>query len=252
MRDPKNIYQGDYKEFIENILSGKIENDTSNYCENHHIIARCTFDDSEDEFKESKDNQILLEYKNHFIAHRILAKDNPHIIGLVIAYWLMCKDHPDLCTPEEYAEMRKSYSKILSKRNIGNNYHLGKTHSEETRKKMSENHADFRGENHPRYGTTWNHTEESRRKISDSLLGHPVSEETRVKHSRNMQGNRRGLGNRSHTGMNTPQEVKDKIANSLRGRKRPKLEYHLKCIICDNEFIGNSPNSKYCERCKVL
>ncbi len=144
MKDPKSIYRGRYKEFIEGIKSGVIDNNTTSYCENHHIIPRCTFEGLDDPYKESKENQYLLEYKNHFIAHKLLAEENPNISGLVIAFWLMCKDHPDMCTPEEYEQSRMRYSKVLSERNKGNNHHLGKFHSEETRRKMSENHADFR------------------------------------------------------------------------------------------------------------
>lgn len=42
----------------------------------------------------------------------------------------------------------------------------GKHHSEETKKKMSKNHADFSRENNPNYGK--HHLEETKRKISES------------------------------------------------------------------------------------
>ena len=45
----------------------------------------------------------------------------------------------------------------------------GKTHSLETRKKMSEHHADVSGENNPIYGKKL--SEEYRKKISDALKG---------------------------------------------------------------------------------
>lgn len=45
----------------------------------------------------------------------------------------------------------------------------GKKHSDETRKKMSENHADFSGENHPLYGK--NHSDDSKRKMSEAKKG---------------------------------------------------------------------------------
>lgn len=41
--------------------------------------------------------------------------------------------------------------------------------SEETRKKMRENHADFSGENHPNYGNYW--TDEQKQAMSEKLKG---------------------------------------------------------------------------------
>lgn len=46
--------------------------------------------------------------------------------------------------------LSEEHKKKISKANSSeNNPMYGKTHSEETKKKMSENHADFRGKNHP-------------------------------------------------------------------------------------------------------
>lgn len=45
----------------------------------------------------------------------------------------------------------------------------GKKHSVETRKKMSENHADFRKEKHPQWGTS--PSKEARKKMSDAKKG---------------------------------------------------------------------------------
>jgi len=46
----------------------------------------------------------------------------------------------------------------------GNKNWLGKHHSEETKQKISENHADFSGVNHPFYGK--HHSEEAKKKMS--------------------------------------------------------------------------------------
>ena len=58
-----------------------------------------------------------------------------------------------------------------------------------TRKKMSKNHVDIKGENHPMYGRTGenhpmygkHHTEETKKKISEAKKGKTLSEETRRK-----------------------------------------------------------------------
>lgn len=47
-----------------------------------------------------------------------------------------------------------------------NNPFFGKTHTEETKKKMRENHQDYSGENHPRYGKPV--SQEQRDKISNN------------------------------------------------------------------------------------
>ena len=68
-----------------------------------------------------------------------------------------------------------------------------KTISEETRKRLRESHLNYSeemiqrmrermsGKNHPNYGKHL--SEETKRKISNTLIGHPVSEETRCKMS---------------------------------------------------------------------
>ena len=48
---------------------------------------------------------------------------------------------------------------------------FGKKHSEETKKKMSQNHYDCSGENHPMFGKK--HSEETRKKLSESHKGKP-------------------------------------------------------------------------------
>ena len=59
--------------------------------------------------------------------------------------------------------------------NFGGTGNTGKKHSEETKRKISKNHRDYQ-------------TEETRKKLSDSLLGHDVKESTRLKISSANQG----------------------------------------------------------------
>ena len=82
-------------------------------------------------------------------------------------------------------------------------HHIGKHHSEETRKKMSEAN---KGENNPRFGKPSafkgkHHSAETRKKMSESRKGknHPFfgkhhSEKTRRKLSKALIGNKRQLG----------------------------------------------------------
>jgi len=68
----------------------------------------------------------------------------------------------------------------------------GLNHSEKTKQKMSENHADFSGENHPNFGKPM--SKEQKKKISDSCMGNTRwlgkthTEETKQKLSRANSG----------------------------------------------------------------
>lgn len=238
MYDPMNIYRGRYKEFIERLLGGNIENDISKYSENHHIICRCTFEDENDHLINAPDNQFRLSARNHFIAHKILAEDNPNIKELQYAYWRMCNNTAKSTpTEEEYEDARLRFSNSMkgnsyalgnsfnlsqesrykiSLSNKGNKSKTGQVDSEETRRKKSESLK--------MYERTPEHCEH----LSESCRGKIVSLETRKKQSESIT-----------LALDRP-EVKE----SLRNRK-----FHLICKSCGMDFIGKSSNQKYCEEC---
>ena len=65
----------------------------------------------------------------------------------------------------------------------------GKMFSEEHKRKLSENHADFSGENHPGYGRTHICTEEAKRRMSEAQKGRKHSVKTKKKISDAMKIN---------------------------------------------------------------
>ena len=83
-------------------------------------------------------------------------------------------------------------------------HQLGKHHSEETRKKISESN---KGENNPMFGK--HHSAETRKKLSESLKGGTFSEETRKKLSE------------AHKGKQFSDETRKKISESNKGEKNP-------------------------------
>lgn len=110
----------------------------------------------------------------------------------------------------------------------------GKRHTEDTKRKMRENHADVSGENNPQYGKTHSeetrrkqsaaksgvknlfygksHTEESLAKMSDSQKKRPpVSEETR------------GRMSDARVGKSLPPETCAKMSASRMGDKNPNF-----------------------------
>jgi hypothetical protein len=96
----------------------------------------------------------------------------------------------------------------------------GKKHTDESKKLISEHHADFSGDNHPMYGR--HHSESARHKISKSRKG-------------------RSPWNKGLT-------KEDPRVARYANAPRKNLEYHLKCINCHREYIGRSPSQKcpYC------
>lgn len=168
-----------YEEFISNILKTRGRfNCGDEYHERHHIKPKCLGGTND------KDNLIDLFAKEHFIAHKLLALENPTNYSLVQAYSIMAfvknssEERYEL-TPEEYEEARKivskglkekykdktkhpSYGKHLSEEqkkkiseaNKGNKYCVGRIMSKETRKKISEANT--------------NPSEETRKKMSEA------------------------------------------------------------------------------------
>ena len=88
---------------------------------------------------------------------------------------LCWKKHIEFQTPskeqalELEAELMKWYDSVENGYNISSYSGGAYKRSDETRRKMSENHADLSGEKHPFYGK--HHSEESKKKMSESKTG---------------------------------------------------------------------------------
>ena len=117
-----------YKDFIQSILDTRGRFSCGNeYHETHHILPKCLGGCNED------DNLIDLFAHEHFIAHKLLALENPDHRSLVFAWTCMAFSKNGVqqryeVTPEEYEEAKKAISKAMS----------GRTLSEDTKKKLSE------------------------------------------------------------------------------------------------------------------
>lgn len=163
-----------YKGFINNIIQTRGRFACGNeYHERHHILPKCMGGNNE------KSNLIDLYAREHFIAHKLLALENPDNDKLVHAWWMMgvVNDNQQRYeqTPEEYEEARKAYIDTISGKNnpmwgkVG--VMNGKNHTEESKNKMREQKL---GEKNSFYGKQ--HTEETRKKMSEAQSGknHPT------------------------------------------------------------------------------
>lgn len=162
-----------YKDFIQNIINerGQWNIPKGEYFEVHHIIPKCLGGDGDVRIGgklQQHPNLIYLYAHEHFIAHKLLAKENPNNASLVYAWSMMAfpkgkTDRSFEITPEEYTELRIMQSKIKTgthlscevKEKISKSLY-GKKLSESTKKKISDAN---KGKVMP---------ESARKKISDS------------------------------------------------------------------------------------
>ena len=136
-----------YKEFIQNIIDTRgqwgIQNDE--YFEQHHIIPKCMGgkgDRANGVFKYHSHHQncIWLTAKEHFIAHKLLAEENPSNYKLVYAWTMFWNNKKIEITPEEYEQMKifRHAAEVSSEtRQKMSDVRKGKRFSEEHRANLS-------------------------------------------------------------------------------------------------------------------
>ncbi len=227
-----------YEEFINNILNTRGRFACGDvYHERHHIIPKCMGGGNDEE------NLIDLFAREHFEAHRLLVLEKPNNDKLAYAWNMMCnsKNGDYQITAEEYEKARIDFARFISESK------KGKSRSEETCDKLSKymkaqwENPEWRNnmtellrptykdrqrndklsekakerlknpENHPLYGK--HHTEESKRKNSESHKGKFPSAETRIK----LSESRRGEKNHNY-GKPRSEEAKKKQSETMKGR----------------------------------
>lgn len=197
-----------YNDLINNVIEtrgrfncGKI------YHERHHIVPRCMGG------TDDIDNLVDLFAKEHFIAHKLLAQENPENYKLVYAWWMMChyinntneRYEP---TPEEYEEARMCFAKTASQKMMGDgnpNYgkpahNKGKPLTDEQKKKLSAaKKGKYTGEQSPLYGkpspNKGKHLSEETKKKQSEAAKESWTEERR----KNQSGENNPMFGRSHT-----------------------------------------------------
>lgn len=111
----KGVFMVTYHEFIENILSTRGRNGCGEeYHEEHHILPKCMGGSND------KDNLIDLFAEEHFIAHKLLALENPDNEPLQRAFGTMAhvRRHGRKydVSEDDYAYIRLQNSQMLKQR----------------------------------------------------------------------------------------------------------------------------------------
>lgn len=168
----------------------------SGYCELHHVIPKALGGSND------ISNLVYLTAKQHFICHLLLPKmcnSIDHKQKMVYALWCMINGNGHgvsrhIPSARAYEKIKAQLSSIKSQNMLGDkNHFFGKKHSDESKKKMSDNNAakredvkeklrgprpDYKPHNHY---NGWD--EETKKKISESLTGKKHSESTKKKMS---------------------------------------------------------------------
>ena len=211
-----------YEEFINNILKTRGRFACGNeYHECHHIIPRCMGGTND------KDNLIDLFAQEHFIAHKLLAEENPDNYALTYAWWMMShvKDKNQEryeITPEEYEEAKITFIKMQSEvmKQVWEDEDRRKKHSDFMREKYSnpENNPMFRrrGEDSPFYGKRRSEDViESIRRAAKERCQNP---EYIAKLSKTQKERYINPENNPMFGKRQSEEAKKKIGDANRGR----------------------------------
>lgn len=184
-----------YEEFIQNILKTRGRNGCGEeYHETHHIAPKCMGGTND------KDNLIDLFAREHFIAHRLLALENPNNDKLVYAWSCMAfvkgnnQERYEL-TPEEYEEARIALSQTMRNREISEETleNMRKAAKERSKnpifieKQRNTQKKRFSiPENNPMFGK--HHTEEARKKIGAATRDRAMNTDWRKKISEAVRG----------------------------------------------------------------
>ena len=243
-----------YEEFINNIIETRGRfNCGDEYHERHHIVPKCMGGTNDEE------NLIDLFAREHFIAHKLLAEENPDNDNIVYGWTCMTfmkNDYQERykITEEEYETLKKMQSELMkgNKRNpfteeirnkmsiaqknrfsnpeerkkyseicSGENAHFyGKHHSEETKKKQSERK---KGELNPNYGK--HYSEEERRRLSELLSG----ENAPMYGKHHSEETRRKI---SEANTNPSEETRQKMRQAKIGIYNGANNPQAKAVIC--------------------
>lgn len=182
-----------YEKIYNELIEYRRHNSFEGYGENHHIIPE-SLGGSDDDW-----NMVRLTAREHFIAHLLLAKfdrcpENVYAVLMMCVSSKFHQRHEVRRTSRTYDFIRRAYSEERT----------GWKHSEESKKKMSNSQKNREPS-----------SEETRKKISDSHKGKPKSEA----HKANMRKPKSEKGKANMRGIPKSEEHKQKLSKAQTGKK---------------------------------
>lgn len=192
-----------YDEFIQNILDTRGRFACGDeYHERHHILPKCLGGGNEEE------NLIDLFAREHFIAHKLLAVENPDNDKLTYAYTCMSflkndYEHRHELSPEEYEEARSTLCEIT--KGEGNPFY-GKHHSDETKSILSKQHTGMKASSDAKEKMRRTQTERFKDPNERVKCGWIHTEEQKIAQSKRMSG-----ANHPMYGKHLTEDAKEKI-----------------------------------------
>ena len=139
-----------YQLIYSNLIEFRKANAPAGYSEKHHIIPKSMGGSN------LPDNLVRLTGREHFIAHRLLAKIHGGRMWAALAYMSRGGTKSSKyyqCASREYDYIKRKDSEWRSVRYSGDlNPFKGKSHDEAAIKKMRGPRPSISGENNPRYG----------------------------------------------------------------------------------------------------
>jgi hypothetical protein len=170
-------YQKHYNKLMESRLLSKPERyqkrKTGEYYEGHHIIPKNKGGEGTSNRGLNHPNIVLLTAREHFLAHWLLWRIYGDRVSALAFHKMMSsnKNQNRIVSSRGYEEARLAFSET----NKGNQYGKGKTRivTEEQKKKHSElMKGRYSGENNPYFGKT--HSDESKKMISEKAKARPI------------------------------------------------------------------------------
>jgi len=174
-----------YTRWYFNIVNARLLNPAQGYTEKHHIIPKSMGGSNR------KSNLVSLTAKEHFVCHLLLTRMTDSK-GMRLAALAMTRSNRTQKRHKVTGRMFQSIREAASLAVTGtNNPMYGKTHSPETRKKISDKVIESNVKAGPK-----KHSEEAKKKIGEANKGRTHSLDTRANWSKLRKG-RPGQDNNS-------------------------------------------------------
>lgn len=215
-----------YQKHYDNLINRAKTRILNTYTEKHHIIPKCMGGD------DNKDNLVNLTPEEHYVAHQLLVKIYPLEEKLIYALRMMCMagNGKTKRTNKEYGWIRQLWAKTSSENQKGKIF----SHTEETKQKIAEVQREQYASGDRIPGMLGkHHTEERNKNLSEKMKGKRTTQNTRKgqqnseEHRKKISESKKGVKRENFTphnkGVPMSDEQKKKISETKRLNRLKKL-----------------------------